>query len=407
MVVGLAMNLRIHIALVSVVLAGCAGVCGAQAVPAVPAEPGTKDGAKADAGAGYSRAAEYSAGLSGRAVLVLVHGEKVFERYDNGWSAGRVHPLASGTKSFTGVAAMMAVQDGLITLDELACETLTEWRTDPLKSKITIRELLTLSSGLDPADDLLGGRGGSRLLGPGRGTKNEPQARKPGDEPRDLFAESLTVKMSGTPGGQFRYGPSHFYAFGEVLRRKLAAAKDGPKTVFDYYQRRIFEPLGLTFRVGKDRAGNPKLPGGAVLTAGEWATFGQFVLDRGSWKGKDGTPVGLLRPELLEECFKPSARNPAYGLTWWRLTDDQAAEGADVADGLLERLRKRALEEQTRGVTGPDGKPLNVCMAAGKGKQRLYVIPSLGMVVVRFAEDTRAGLAFSDAEFLSRLLGTK
>ena len=359
-----------------------------------------------DAQTHYTAAADYSKDHSGRAVLVQIAGKIVFERYDNGWSAQRFHPLASGSKSFTGVAAMLAVQDGLLTLDELACDTLTEWKSDPLKSKITIRHLLTLSSGLDPADELLGGRGGSRLLGPGRGTKNEVQARDPKDEPTNLFAEALKVNMTGKPGEQFRYGPSHYYAFGELLQRKLAASTQPQKTVFDYYQVRIFDPLGLRFRVGKDKSGNPKLPGGVILTAREWATFGQFILQRGSWPDKEGKPQQLLKPELLELCFKPSKCNPAYGLTWWLLTDDDtAADAANGAGVLAERVKRRAQQQVTRAVTGPDGKPLTVHMAAGKGKQRLFVIPQLNMVVVRFAEDTREGFSFSDQEFLTKLLG--
>jgi CubicO group peptidase (beta-lactamase class C family) len=359
-------------------------------------------------------AADYSTQYSGRAVLVQVGGKVVFERYDNGWGAERPHPLASGSKSFTGVAAMFAVQDGLLKLDELASDTLTEWKTDPLKSKITIRHLLTLSSGLDPADDLLGGRGGGRLLGPGRGTKNEPQARDIKDEPENLFAAALEVEMTGKPGEQFKYGPSHYYAFGELLQRKLRASTLPQKTVFDYYQARIFDPLGLRFRVGRDRSGNPKLPGGVLLTAREWGTFGQFVLQRGSWTGADGKPPPreLLEWEILKQCFEPSKNNPGYGLTWWLLTNDGSAE---VADGpadesappgtIRERLQRRAQQEEVRALMGADGKPITIYLAAGKGKQRMYVIPQYDMVVVRFAEDTPQGIRFSNTQFLGKLLG--
>ena len=71
----------------------------------------------------FTRAADYSTKLVGQAVLVQQGGQVIFERYDNTWSADAPHPLASGTKSFTGVAAMFAVQDGLLTLDELAADT--------------------------------------------------------------------------------------------------------------------------------------------------------------------------------------------------------------------------------------------------------------------------------------------
>lgn len=43
-------------------------------------------------------------------------------------------------------------------------------------------------------------------------------------------------------------------------------------------------------------------------------------------------------------------------------------------------------------------------LAAGAGKQRLYIIPSMKLVVVRMG-DLRKGMRFRDAEFLDRLLG--
>jgi hypothetical protein len=81
-----------------------------------------------------------------------------------------------------------------------------------------------------------------------------------------------------------------------------------------------------------------------------------------------------------------------------------------LRDRLAQRARTAALAQEAGGmasVLGPDGKPLTVHMAAGLGKQRLYVIPQYDMVVVRFAEYTRAGADFSNAEFLGRLLGVK
>lgn len=58
-------------------------------------------------------------------MLVRHAGQVIFEQYDRGWSATQPHPLASGTKSFTGVLAMLAVQEGLLSLDERACDTLS------------------------------------------------------------------------------------------------------------------------------------------------------------------------------------------------------------------------------------------------------------------------------------------
>lgn len=368
----------------------------------------------------FTAAADYSAERFGRAMLVMHDGEVIFERYDNGWSAARPHPLASGTKSFVGVLAMFAIQDGLITLDEKASDTITEWKADPAKSQITLRHLLTLSSGLDPADATLGTRGGSRVLGTGRNTAadRERGSRAASDRYDAILETPMSRTRSGepaTPGGQFEYGASHFYAFSLVLDRKLKASNLEWKTTQDYFEGRIAKPIGMEVaRLGVDRGGAPNLAGGAMLTAREWAKFGQFVLQRGTWANDKGEPVELLKPDLLEQCFVANEKNPAYGLTWWLLDAERASTSSEVADSggsIRDRLRDRALAREVglaQALVGPDGKPLKVYMAAGLGKQRLFVIPQHNLVIVRFAENgtpTPGTKDFSNPEFLAKALG--
>lgn len=398
---------------------GADSPAGAKPAARPPSATAPTTAPEAAPAAGFVAAADYSAKHSGRAVLVMRGGQVLFERYDNGWSADRPHPLASGTKSFTGVMAMMAVQDGLLTLDELASDTLREWKSDPRKSKITVRHLLTLSSGLDPADAALGSRGGSSVLGEGARQRGERLSRQPGGEgppPRDLAKAAIAVPTKHDPGTRFDYGPSHFYAVCELLNRKLAAGTQPQKSTMAYLTERVFRPIGIEVaRIGRDRAGNPNLPGGAMLTAREWAKFGQFVLRGGSVAGPDGKPLNLLRPELLAECFKPSKANASYGLTWWLLTDPSAGAEADgggapapaggARDGAAAaEVRDRLRQQEVGPIKGPDGNPLAVYMAAGLGKQRLYVVPAYDLVVVRFAEATTAGRRFDNAEFLGPIL---
>jgi CubicO group peptidase (beta-lactamase class C family) len=357
-------------------------------------------------------AADYSAQFSGRAVLIMHQGRIVYERYDNGWTASRPHMLASGTKSFTGVMAMFAVQDGLLALDELASDTIHEWRDDPRKSRITIRMLLDLSSGLDPAEDTIGSAGGARLRG-GRLSRGE------GPRVDDKFAAAIAVEAINEPGKKFVYGPSHFYAFGELLQRKLEARREDdpkfPATVRAYLQARIFGPLNIEVGyLGQDAKGNPNLPGGCFLTAREWVKFGEFVRLNGAVAAATASDPDakkqLLKPELLAQCFEPSKANPGYGLTWW-LPGEAAGGGAggthsnDADLPLRERLRARALRAEAEAhIKDASGKNIRVFMAAGLGKQRLYILPDHDLVVVRFAENSTQGRGFDNAEFLKRVL---
>ena len=171
----------------------------------------------------------------------------------------------------------------------------------------------------------------------------------------------------------------------------------------------LFEPCGLPpgrLNIGQDRAGNPNLPGGFRFTAREWAAFGEFVRLGGAIRKPDGTLDQHLDPALLRECFTPSATNPNYGLTWWLLRDSSAGqegdEGGRRSVGPRERLRNQA--NQTGPLIGPDGKPVDVYMAAGLGKQRLLIVPAYNLVVVRFAENTPQGAGFANDAFLTPIL---
>ena len=185
------------------------------------------------------RAAAYNAKMDGVSFLVLKSGKLVCEGYPNGGAADQAHVLASGTKSFTGLIAAAAVQDGFLSLDERAADTITEWRADPAKAKITIRQLLSLNSGLDPS---------------------ETGAPPP-------YSVAIAQPMKHEPGTTFEYGPAAFQVFGALMKRKLAAhGKPGDPLI--YLQTRILDPIGVKpARWARTREDDPTMPSGAALSS--------------------------------------------------------------------------------------------------------------------------------------------
>lgn len=311
----------------------------------------------------YRLAADYSKDNRGLSVLVIKGETVVFEQYDNGHSAELPHMLASGTKSFVGVMAVAAIEDKLLKLDERVSDTITEWKQDARKSKITINQLLHLISGI------------------GGGTLGRPPD----------YADAITADVNFEPGTKFQYGPTPFQIFGEVMRRKLASRKEGP---LEYLKRRILDPIGLKvsfWQRGTD--GNPQLPSGAFLNAREWAKFGILVKNGGKWNGKQIVPK-----KLLDLCFIGSKVNPAYGLTFWL---NAAGSGPRSDDDGGTKREPETSRISRRGIY-PSG-ARDLVMAAGAGQQRLYIIPSLDMVIVRQGRLSR----FNDEEFLARLFDGK
>ena len=216
--------------------------------------------------------------------LVVHEGDRiVFERYAGGYDAEKPHALYSGTKSFWGVLAVAAQDDGLLALDEPVARTNPAWAEDARKARVTLRDLLALTAGIG-----FGGLG---------------NAVPP-------YEKALATQLADEPGERFTYGGIPLQVFGAVLARKLAPRGITPHA---YLRERLLDPIGL--RIGSWRTlkdGTQPLPTGAFLTALEWLKFGLLVRDRGV---RHGTTI--VRAESLARCFEGSAANPRYGLGWW------------------------------------------------------------------------------------------
>ncbi|MEM9291888.1 MAG: serine hydrolase [Acidobacteriota bacterium] len=329
-----------------------------------PRETFLAEGLSADEAQRLRAAAEYSAQFRGVSMVVLREGERIFEDYPNGGGAKQAHALASGTKSFSCALVAAAAEDDLLHLDEKVSATLEEWRDGSSKEEITLRQLLTLTSGVDA---------------------------KVGLAPS--YENAVAVAVVNEPGTTFQYGAEPFQIFGEVLRRKLVAAGWEPSPV-DYLQWRVLDSVGVEpaqWRHGRD--GLPHLNAGASFTARDWAAYGELIRRQGRVGQGDGKEKQVLDPRRVAQCFFGTEANPAYGLTWWL--------GGEVSAEVLESV------PQLNGATdlaSSNEVGSGVVMAAGAGKQRLYVIQSQGLVVVRQATRGSGGGGFSDGEFLSRLL---
>lgn len=311
-----------------------------------------------------ARAAKYSESKRGASILVIQNGRTIFEHYANGGSARTRWPIFSGTKSFWGLAALTAARDGLFKLDDLVCDTITEWKSDPRKSQITIRQLLNQTDGIE---------GASRLQRPSIQDRN---------------ATAIRLPAIASPGAAFIYGPSHLQIFSELLRRKLRG-----RGTIAYFEGRVSKRLGLDgLNFKKDARGNPLPATGFELSAREWARLGELVLGHGSYHGRQIVPAALLR-----DAFSGSPTNRAYGLTFW--LNEQAPAGRE-AD--MERMLDVPWRDANwTNVCFCKDAPADMIVALGSGYQRLFMIPSLQAIIVRQGSNAR----FSDAHFLRLILG--
>ncbi len=310
--------------------------------------------------ASVRKAAKYSVTHRGTSLLVIQNGKTLLEEYQGKADAETPQRIYSGTKAFWNLAALAAAEDGILDLDAPVADTISAWQKDPRKAQVTLRQLLDFSSGLAPGFHL--------------------QVNEYGD--RDQ--EALKLPMVAAPGKAFIYGPGALQVFHHVLKEKL-----GEKPPTEYLERRVLKKLRLgSQRYLADRAGNPLLAAGFVMTARQWAKIGELAL-------ANGKPV--LKKESLEQAWRGSAANRAYSLGWW---NNRAAPGGREFD-FEEMLTPKWPRQDWREACLCRDAPRDLVACIGSGSQRLYVIPSLDLVVVRQGK----GGKFSDARFLRLLLG--
>jgi len=318
---------------------------------------------RTDNNAGYAAAWDYLAARNGKALLVWSGGSLAHESYAADFGPEKAHTLYSASKSFWGPVAACMIEDGLLTsFDEPVSRTLASWAADPAKRGITVRQLLSLQSGIDPGE-----------RGPASSQPWDASARAPVIDP---------------PGARFRYGPNNYGTFGAVMREKMRPLGETP---LGYLSRRILTPIGSKIGAWRDADGDPVLQGGALFTAPDYLRYGRLLLANGRWEGRQ-----LIPAAGLQECLRPSPANSAYGLTFWLNRGRREGPVAEAGEDFAANFRKLA----QGGAIAPD-LPADLYAAIGGGGQRLYVAPSNDLTAVVLS----ATNTFNDAVVLRALLG--
>ncbi len=312
---------------------------------------------------------QYSIKRGGIGFLVKERGEIRFERYAKGHGPNEAIHIYSGTKSFFGALAVMAESDGILSLDERVAETLPEWRNDSRKARITLRDLLDSTSGLETGFEQIYGRTSADKL---------------------TLAVSLDAKRER--GESFIYGPSHLQVFCEVLRRKL---KRRGLSYQGYLERKLIKPLDIHITQWRaDDHGNVIPSAGMWMSARDWLKFGELICQGGHWNGRQ-----LISSDALTNCFRTSSINPAFGLCFWVNSYSVHPDAREI--DVEEYLELKPLPEDWSRACLCKQAPPDLIASIGSNFQRLYIVPSMNLVVVH--QGKKGARGFRDAEFLSIL----
>ena len=288
---------------------------------------------------------EAAADLGTRAVVVLSGGHVVGERYAEGFDEQTRQLGWSMSKSVANLLTGRLVEAGVVSLDDTGLRP--EWTDE--RADISVEDLLRMRAGLawDETYDL--------------GTPITEMLYLRGD-----MAGFAASQPPAHPIGQFQQ-----YSSGStnILCSVLLDRAGADATVADDL---LFAPLGLTSAVWEtDETGLPVCSSYLWATPRDWAALGQFALDDGVWDGERLLPEGWMQ-ESTTAVTPAESDADAYGMSWWL---NARPDGS---------LRFPQLPSDAYWMSGHDG-------------QRVYVVPSADLVVVRMgfspgveAEDLRA-----------------
>ncbi len=287
---------------------------------------------------------------NGTQAFIVIRDDKVlYEQYFNGARRDSIVTSFSVAKSFLSALVGIAVAEGKIkSVEDPITRYLPELAArDPRFSKITLRHLLMMSSGI----------------------RYEEFPFFHGDDVKTYYFPDLRrlaleeTKIAGPPGSSFHYNNYHPLLLGLILERTTR------KAVAEYLEEKIWKPLGMEFpgswSLDSISAGFEKMESGINARAIDFAKFGRLFLRKGDYQGKQVIPAPWIEQSIAEDtsldraAYYPKKGSFAalpdqyYKYFWWG-------------------MRREGRE--------------NDFFARGNHGQFIYVSPSKNLIIVRNGE---------------------
>ncbi len=281
-------------------------------------------------------------------VVVARHGVLVYEDYFSGkdqrwpqqhWGQPLVdtphdvhtkHDLQSITKSIVGILVGIALERGLIqNIDTPVLSFFPDYTDlrDPDRERIAVRDLLTMRSG---------------LRWPYKPYLSMARRMEAAPDPVRFVLEQPVV---AAPGTNWHYNNGSAEVIGALLRKATGRPLD------QFSKEALFDPLGIDdWEWGRMANGDPGASWGLRLRPRDLAKIGQLVLDHGAWQGQQTVSASWIKEMTTPHIVRQDASS--YGYLWWS------------------------------GRRSVDGRDIDWVGSVGWGGQCLYILPSLGLIVV-------------------------
>lgn len=274
-----------------------------------------------------ARAYAFQDGKNTQSVVIVRHGVIVAEWYEEGRDENSFATSWSVAKSFTSALIGIAIEEGLIeSVDVSMAEFLPQW-VGTEKEAITLRDVLSMASGLDWDES----------YDPGDLSSSEIIQMILLEEDHLAYVASLPLEVP--PGSRWSYSSGDTMLLSGVLQSVTGGAAGA------YAREKLLDPIGMSpVDWWTDSVGQTATYCCLDTPARQFAKFGLLYLRGGEWDG-----VSVVPRAWVESSTSPSVV-PFYGYQWWL---DVTPAGHEMYSAL-----------------GHDG-------------QYIYVVPALDLVVVR------------------------
>ncbi len=265
-----------------------------------------------------------------RAILIAYDTLIKWEKYGAGFNENTPILGWSMSKSITSSLVGMLVKDNKLELD--ASAPIDEWKNDE-RNNITLKNLLQMNSGLKWVEDY-GDISEATIMLYDKG---------------DIGKYAISVPAEKKPGEEWYYSSGTTNIIQEIIKRQF----DNKQNYWDWVYKDFFKRIGMNNTIMEtDAAGTFIGSSYTYAPAQDWARYGLLYLQNGIWFGDT-----IITPEWVNftKEIAPNSEGE-YGAQFW------------LNQG---------------GHELPDG-PKDTYFADGYQGQRVYIIPSKKLVIVRF-----------------------
>ncbi|MGB0806213.1 MAG: serine hydrolase domain-containing protein [Salibacteraceae bacterium] len=289
-----------------------------------------------------------------RGIVVIYKGQLITEKYAKGFDKNMPQLGWSMTKSVTNM--LYGILDIKEEINIMEPTLISSWQNDD-RAKITTDQLLRMSSGLYWEEVYSNVSTATNML------------YKFSD--MGGFAQSQMVEFA--PEQKWYYSSGSTNILSLMLRKKL-----GDENYYEFAQNELFSKIGITTAVIEPDASGTFVGSSYMwASARDWARLGLLYLNKGNWYGNQ-----IMTEDWVNYSVTPTPKAPKgeYGSQWWL----NAGEPGNPSNRLLPNV------------------PTDMYMMDGYEGQRVFVVPSSDLVVVRLGQNKKGG--FDHDAFLSGII---